>query len=113
MKRYFTFLTLPDAAYAPRGGYHYMSLPGAGYVGVIMEESVDAPEDWIELPHLLDSSPAQFDGIQHALGMSSGVGAPALYVLNSAQSPLAGIVATDSTFQIAKKLSAINRVFRP
>lgn len=141
MKRYFTFETPPDPMqYSPRGMYHYMSLPGSGYICVLEEESAEVPADWIELPHLLEQAPAYFDGIQHVCGTASGssssaasastqtVTTPAVSaqvtaatpqtsatgVTNSSGlTPLAGISVSDTTFQLAKKLASINRNFHP
>ena len=114
LKRYFTFQTPPDPAkYQPRGMYHYMSLPASGYVCVVEEEGSEVPSDWVELPHLLESTPANFNGINTAAGAYV---APALAVGAIAQpapASIAGVVHTDTTFQVAKKLAKINRHFHP
>lgn len=90
MKRYYTFQTPPDVTtYRPRGSYHWMSLPKAGgYLCVVMDEETDPHPDWAELPHLLD-----------------GATAAALKDF--------GCLPTDTMFQAAKKLAAVNRFFRP
>ena len=107
MKRYFTFATPPDhAVYQPRGMYHYTSLPGSGFVCVVDEESADVPADWTELPHLLESVPANFNGI----GTTPG---PHVASASAPVSPIAGIAPTDTTFQLAKKLAKLNRHFHP
>lgn len=147
MKRYFTFQTPPDPnVYNPHGQYHFHELPGGGYVCVMEEESAATPSDWVELPHLLDQSPAGFDGIQHQLGKLStavantasppiaqqqtttiatpGVTATVLApvlppsaaptVTNTTpHAPLGGVLPTDTTFQVAKKLAIVSPVFRP
>jgi hypothetical protein len=88
MKRYFTFTTPPDVtAYHPNGRYHWMSLASGGYVCVLDSGSEPAPS-WTELPHLLDSS--------RGAGLTDF-----------------GCLPTDTMFQTAQKLSAVNRYFRP
>lgn len=110
MKRYFTFEKLPDPTkYNPHGMWHAMSLPGGGYVCVLDEESSQVPSDWVELPHLLDSSPANFNGVNTARGAYVHPAA----ATTPAPLPRAGILVTDSMFQVAKKLTTENPLFRP
>ena len=109
IKRYFTFATPPDPAkYQPPGGYHYMSLPGGGYIAVLLEGGA-VPADWVELPHLLERTAANFNGINTTAGayiQPAGSLAPT-------PTPLGAVAPTDTTFQVAKKLASINWHFHP
>ena len=80
-----------------------MSLPGSGYVCVLEDGDAEPHPDWTELPHLLESVAANFNGV-NALGMAISANATA---------PIAGIASTDTTFQVAKKLAAIASHFHP
>jgi hypothetical protein len=108
MKRYFTFET-PPANYHPNAMYHYMSLPGSGYICVIFESDADVPADWVELPHLLEARAANFNGIN----TTPGDYVHPLTAQTPAPAARAGILVTDSMFQIAKKLATENKLFRP
>jgi hypothetical protein len=88
MKRYFTFANPPDPkTYRAVCFYHYLALPSGGHIGVLLEESAPVPSDWTELPHLLEGK---------AAGLKDHGCAP-----------------TDTTYQAAKKLAAINKHFHP
>jgi hypothetical protein len=76
----------------------------------MMEESADPHPDWTELPHLLEQTPANFNGITHAPGAYV---APAGQIAALAPASIGGVTHTDTTFQVAKKLAAINRHFHP
>src|SRR5581483_7957325 len=115
--------------------FHYHSLPGGGWVIVMIDGGYTPDPDWNELPHLADPDrpPAYFDGIQHELGaatpgasvaanaMSQSVVTPAVSgtvtavvpqsVLSGATNstehqPLGGIQISDTTYHVAKKLAA-------
>ena len=88
MKTYHTFTTPPDVTtYHPRGHYHWMSLPSGGYV-CVLDSGAEPHPDWTPLPHLLDHT--------------KGAGVTDF-----------GCAATDTMFQAAKKLAAVNRHFHP
>ena len=88
MKTYHTFTKPPDLAkYHPRGHYHWMSLPSGGYV-CVLDSGAEPHPDWTPLPHLLD----------HATG---------------AGLKDHGCAATDTMFQAARKLAALNPCFHP
>lgn len=142
MKRYFTSPTQPGA-HDSDSEYHWMELPGGGYVIVMLDGELTPGTAWAELPHLADPDrpPAYFDGIQHVLGTASGtptsstpnastqtVTTPAVSAQVTAVQPqsqligatnssgftaLAGIQLSDTTFYVAKKLAALNRHFHP
>lgn len=142
MKRYFTCATQPGT-HDSDSEYHWMSLPGGGFVIVMLDGELDPHPDWNELPHLADPdrAPAYFDGIQHQLGTPGTqtasvtptggtfpVTTPAVSAQVTAVTPssalsgltntsgltaLAGVQISDTTFQVAKKLAAINRHFHP
>ena len=104
MKRYFVSPTRPNPlTYQPRGLYHYTDLPAGGHIVVVMEEGSHVPEEWVELPHLLDSSPAEFNGTHAVLGEAP----------HPDHVPVGGCVRADTTFQVAKKISAFNPFFKP
>lgn len=109
MKRYFLFSNPPDpAVFNPSGQYHYVSLSVSGYICVVEEESVEVPSDWIELPKLLDSSPANLNGINTAPN------AAPVSATGPNPAPLAGISPTDSTYKLVMKLVASGlRLFHP
>lgn len=92
MKRYFHTTTLPGSTgtYVD-SEYNYLTLPDGSYVLVMFLEHAAPDPTWTELPHLLENAPH---------GRASLVG-------------FAGIVATDNTFQVAKKLYALNARFHP
>ena len=114
MKRYFTFMTPPDPAnYHPRSFYHYMSLPAEGYVCVLMEGDAEPHPDWLEIGHLLDSSAANFNGINTTPGAYVTPALTTGATARPAPAPLAGVTHTDTMFQAAKKLATINRHFYP
>ena len=114
MKRYFTFTTPPDpAAYHPRSFYHYMSLPGGGYICVLMEGDAEPSPDWVEIGHLLDPGAANFNGINRTSGAYIAPTLAAGAVAQATLSPLGGVSHADTMFQVAKKLATINRHFHP
>ncbi len=97
MKRYFLSRDLPtDEIHAGRqfGEWHAIYLEshgGIGYAVVLCDEHIDAPPDWTELPHILDSRTTLGDTPLHVLG-----------------------VAPDHTMMdAALKLAAVHRMFRP
>ena len=102
MKAYFVMGSPPDpATYRPKCFYHWMSLPNAGYVLVLYEGVREKPPGATELPHLLAGTVANFNGTDHTLGHAP------------TGPPLAGVLLTDNTFQVAMKLATINRHFHP
>lgn len=110
MKRYFLLSVAPDPqTYRPRGPYHWLELPGGGCVAVIQDEGTEPPPGATELPHLLDSKAANFNGVNTA----SGAYAAAANATGPAPTAIGGIAPTDSTFQLAMKLAKINRHFHP
>lgn len=139
LKRYFVTDTQPDdARFHCESPYHWMSLPGSGFVIVMMDGQHDPDPTWTELPHLLENVPAAFDGIQPVLGtatagpastpsaVSQTITTPAVtatttqlqqpapsVINNTSHTPLGGVNVTHTTYQIAKKLAAINRHFHP
>lgn len=136
MKRYFTTATQPGStAFHCGSAFHYHSLPGGGWVVMMVDGGYDPDPSWTELPHLADPDrpPAYFDGIQPVLGTGTGsapvaanattqtVTTPAVTgqvtavspqsvssgVTNStSHQPLGGIDISDTTYHIAKKLAA-------
>ena len=104
MKRYFVSPTRPDPlTYQPRGLYHYTDLPAGGHIVVVMEEGSHVPEEWVELPHLLDPSPAGFNGTHAALGEAP----------HPDHEPVGGCKTGDTTFQVARKLARHVSFFNP
>ena len=88
MKTYYTFTTPPDlASYHPRGHYHWMTCPSGGYV-CVLDSGAEPYADWTALPHLLDHTTGA--------GLKDHGCAP-----------------SDTMFQAAKKLAAVNRFFHP
>src|SRR6185437_1736294 len=101
MKGYYLFAE-PPTSFKAQGFYHWMSLPDSGYVAVTQDDATAVPSDWKELPHLMDSSAANFNGVNITPGAYSG-----------SKVPLAGISITDSVFQVAFKLGKLNQHFQP
>ncbi len=102
MKRYFVADAIPEG-YNPRGLFHYADLPAGGHVVVVCEEGSHVPPDWVQLPHLLDNSPAGFNGTHAKLGEPP----------HPDHAPLADCAPTDSTYQVAKKLARHVAFFTP
>ena len=114
MKRYFTFTTPPDPAnYHPRSFYHYTSLPGDGYVCVLMEGDAEPHPDWVEVGHLLDPRTANFNGVNTIAGAYAAPARTAGAAVQATLLPLAGVSDTDTMFQVAMKLATINKHFHP
>ena len=104
MKRYFVTHKRPDPlTYQPRGLYHYIDLPAGGHVVVVAEEGSEIPDDWVQLPHLLDSAPAGFNGTHSTLGEDP----------HPDHEPIGGCTKADSTFKVAKKLAKHVSFFAP
>lgn len=115
MKRYFTFQTMRDMVppYQPRSFYHYMSLPESGYICVLEDGDAEPHTDWTELPHLLEATAANFNGVNATAGAYIAPPLAAGSTAQPAPTAIAGITHTDTTFQVAKKLATINRHFHP
>lgn len=101
MKRYFITNTVPvsvpGTAQFIASPYHYIDLPdGTGHVVVMEWDWCDPAPEWTEFNHVLETGPAH---------------ASAAVMQRLTQ--LGGILATDSTYLVAKKLTAIHRAFRP
>lgn len=124
MKRYVLFDTCPPVI-CPEcppghcGGLgptmHWFSLPESGSIMVVYDNAPIAPHvPWPpsgarELPHLLDQTAANFNGINAT---------PGAYVhpsgaLTPAPEAIGGIAVTDTTFQVVRKIAKINSLFDP
>ena len=104
MKRYFTTAVRPDPEiYRPRGLYHLIDLPAGGHVVVVFEEATEIPKEWMQLPHLLDSTPAGFNGTHSTLGEDP----------HPDHEPVGGCRTNDTTFQVARKLARHVSFFNP
>ena len=101
MKAYFVLSSPPDHTYRPKCFYHWMSLPNAGYVLVLYEGVREKPPGATELPHLLAGAVANSNGTDHTLNEPP------------TGTPIAGVLQTDTTFQVAMKLATINKHFHP
>lgn len=115
LKRYFVTSTQPGTAANTDGSlfhcespWHYVSLPHAGFLVVMMDGMWDPDPTWTELAHLLETKAANFNGVDHNLGafaIPAGMAA--------APASIGGVTIADTTFAVAKKLAAINRHFHP